>query len=155
MKSFENGVLVCEDGGVYDNVEYVGFATGQKRADLYGNAKGVFVPTKYIEPFGAVAVEAQMAGTPAITTDFGAFVETVEHGKTGFRCSTLNEFVHAARSVSELDPHYIHQRAVSLYGLTNVRWQYETYFNRLADLWDSGWYKLHDEPDERWLRGYA
>jgi hypothetical protein len=53
-------------------VEYAGFATSQKRADLYGNAKDVFL-SKYIEPFGAVAIEAQMAGTPAITTDFGAF----------------------------------------------------------------------------------
>ena len=90
MKSYENNRLVCEDGGVYDNVEYVGFATGQKRADLYGKARAVFVPTTYVEPFGAVAIEAQMAGTPAITTDFGAFTETVEHGVTGFRCHTLD-----------------------------------------------------------------
>jgi hypothetical protein len=58
-------VLLCEDGDVYEGVEHVGFATGQKRADLFGNAKAVFVPTTYIEPFGAVAIEAQMAGTPA------------------------------------------------------------------------------------------
>jgi glycosyltransferase involved in cell wall biosynthesis len=149
------GRLICEDGGVYDNVEYVGFATGQKRADLFGNAKGVFVPTKYLEPFGAVAIEAQMAGTPAITTDFGAFTETVEHGKTGFRCSTLNEFVYAAKSIDSPDPQYIHDRAVKLYGMDNVRWQYQTYFERLYDLWHGGWYSLHDKADERWLRGYT
>ena len=42
----------CADGEVYegDNLEYVGFATGVKRARLYQNAIATFVPTTYIEP---------------------------------------------------------------------------------------------------------
>ena len=96
----EGNRIHCADGEVYegDNLEYVGFATGAKRAALYQNAIATFVPTTYIEPFGAVAIESQMAGTPAITTDFGAFPETVEHGKTGFRCHTLDHFLFAARN---------------------------------------------------------
>ena len=127
------GTLICEDGGVYQGVEYVGFATGQKRADLFSNAKGVFVPTTYIEPFGAVAIEAQMAGTPAITTDFGAFTETVEHGVTGFRCHTLDHFVWAAKNVDRLAPYQIHQRAVANYSMNAVRWKYQEYFSMLSD----------------------
>ncbi len=148
--------LLCEDGQYYqyDNMEFVGFATGKKRADLFSKAKAVFVPTVYIEPFGAVAIEAQMAGTPAITTDFGAFPETVEHGRTGFRCHTLNEFVTAACNVSNLNPYYIHKRAVNMYSMDKVRWRYQTYFQQLLDLWDNGWYALHQEIDEFWLKGY-
>ncbi len=155
MKSFEGGTLVCDDGNVYPGVEYVGFADVAKRAQLMSNAKGVFVPTTYIEPFGGVAVEAQFAGTPAITTDFGAFPETVEQGKTGFRCHTLDEFVHAANNVTSLSPLYIHQRAVAKYSMDVVRYQYETYFKRLGDLRGEGWYARHDQVDQRWLRGYA
>lgn len=152
MRSYENGILTCEDGGVYEGVEYVGFATGQKRADLFSNAKGVFVPTTYIEPFGAVAIEAQMAGTPAITTDFGAFTETVEHGKTGYRCHTLDHFVWAAKNIHKLDPKYIHDRAVANYSMDSVRWKYQEYFEMLTDLWGQGWNEIHEERTQLdWL----
>ena len=152
----EGNRIYCADGEVYegDNLEYVGFATGQKRASLYQNAIATFVPTTYIEPFGAVAIESQMAGTPAITTDFGAFPETVEHGKTGFRCHSLNEFLQAAKHAPLLDRYHIHDRAVSRYAMDSVRWQYETYFKRLQDLWGEGWYTLRPESDAHWLAGY-
>lgn len=144
--------IECEDGGTYKG-EYVGCVTGTEKTKLMGKAKGVFVPTQYVEPFGGVAVEAQLCGTAVVTTDFGAFSETVEHGRTGFRCHTLNEFVHAANHVSSLDPKYIRERAVRLYSMDNVRWQYETYFQRLQDLHKTGWYELHTNPNEKWLRG--
>jgi glycosyltransferase involved in cell wall biosynthesis len=152
----EGNRIYCSDGEVYegDNLEYVGFATGNKRASLYQNAIATFVATTYIEPFGAVAIESQMAGTPAITTDFGAFPETVEQGKTGFRCHTLNEFVQAAKAAPSLDPVYIHNRSVALYSMESVKWRYQTYFENLLDLRDQGWYTLHDEPDQHWLSGY-
>jgi len=157
VEQIEGGQRIhCADGEVYEgNLEYVGFATGDKRAKLYGGAIATFVPTIYLGPFEAVAVESQMAGTPAITTDFGAFPETVEHGKTGFRCHTLNEFVWAAKEAPKLSPYYIHQRAVSLYSMEAVRWKYESYFKRLQDLWGEGWYAQHDTPDAHWLRGYS
>lgn len=152
----EGNRIYCTDGEVYEgsNLEYVGFAAGEKRARLYQKAIATFVPTTYIEPFGAVALESQMAGTPAITTDFGAFPETVEHGKTGFRCHTLNEFVWAAQNAPALNPFYIRERAVARYSMDVVRWQYQTYFERLADLWGKGWYAIHKDADEHWLRGY-
>lgn len=152
----EGNKIFCSDGEVYqgDNLEYVGFATGDKRAQLYQKAIATFVPTTYCEPFGAVAIESQMAGTPAITTDFGAFPETVEHGKSGFRCHTLNEFIWAAKMAPTLNPLYIHERAVSRYSMDVIKWQYQTYFERLHDLWDRGWYAVHEQPDQRWLRGY-
>ena len=142
----------CADGEVYEgNIQYVGCVGGAERARLYQNARATFVPTTYIEPFGGTNVESQFTGTPAITTDFGAFPETVEHGKTGFRCRTMNEFVWAAKNVHTLDPRYIHERAVAKYAMDNVKWQYETYFNQLMDLWGDGWYAAHDRPDNHWL----
>ena len=130
-------------------------STGSKRTDLYGKAIATFVPTTYIEPFGAVAIESQMAGTPAITTNSGAFPETVEHGRTGFRCRTLDHFLFAAQEAPKLDPQYIHRRAVANYSMNCVRWMYQEYFQMLTDLWGRGWYTRAESDSARLVdKGY-
>jgi glycosyltransferase involved in cell wall biosynthesis len=85
-------------------------------------------------PLRAVAIEAQMAGTPAITTDWGAFTETVEHGVTGFRCRTLDHLVWPAKNVGRLWPYVVHQRAASRNSMDAVKYKYEEYFAMLTDL---------------------
>jgi glycosyltransferase involved in cell wall biosynthesis len=118
-------------------------------------AKAVFVPTLYIEPFGGVNVEAMFCGTPAITTDFGGFTETVQHGKTGYRCHTMDDFVWAAKNVDRLDPYYIRDYAVNNYSMDRVSLMYDEYFSKLMDLYRNGWYELHPERTELdWLRRY-
>ena len=51
-------------------------------AHVLGDCVAVLCLTSYLEPFGCVAVEAQLCGTPVISTDFGGMVETVEQFKT-------------------------------------------------------------------------
>ena len=69
----EPGRIVTTEGHCYEgaHLQYVGFADVARRAELMGNARAVFVPTLYLEPFGGVNVEAQLCGTPVITTDWG------------------------------------------------------------------------------------
>jgi glycosyltransferase involved in cell wall biosynthesis len=105
-----------------------------------GNAIATFVPTLYLEPFGNVNIESQACGTPVITTDWGAFTETVVEGVTGFRCRSVEEFILATQNVKNLDRKAIRDRAVSLYSVDVIAKQYEKYFNRLMTLWGDGWY---------------
>lgn len=120
--------------------QHVGVVGPEARGKLMAGAAAVFVPTLYIEPFGGVAVEAMLCGTPVITTDWGAFTETVVRGVSGFRCRTLREFVSAAKLVNTLDPHKIRDYAMKRYTLDVVGKQYERYFTRLGTLWGEGWY---------------
>lgn len=121
--------------------EYVGVVGPEERGRLMAGARAVFVPTIYVEPFGNVNIEAQACGTPVITTDWGAFTETVVHGVTGFRCRTFGEFKRAAVDVQYLDPHVIRERVVNKYSLWTISRKYEEYFTRLLHLWDDGWYE--------------
>lgn len=124
-------------------LEYLGPVTGQQRLDLYQNALATFVPTTYCEPFGMAVIESAFCGTPAITTDFGAFPETVEHGKTGFRCRTFDQFIRAAKNVQYLDPEYIRDFAIKNWSIDVVKYKYQDYFNTLLDLWGQGWNTIH------------
>lgn len=120
--------------------EIVGAVDWQTRNQLMSKARALIVPTTYLEPFNAAAVEAQMCGTPVISTDCGGFTETVEQGSTGFRCSYLGEFVRAMDNVETLSRTYIRMRATKKYSMWELRYDYQRYFDRLSLLWTKeGW----------------
>lgn len=124
-----------------DRLEYIGHLTGKDRANVYGKAKAIIAPTSFIEPFCGVVVEAQLCGTPAITSHFGAFQETIEHSKTGYRCHTLGDFIDAIDRVTKLDRMYIAKRAHSLYTYEPCGKKYDAIFQQLFDLHNNGgWY---------------
>lgn len=118
--------------------EYLGALSMEDRNEWMSRASVLIAPTTYIEPFGSTAVEAQMAGTPVVATDFGGFVETVEHGKTGYRCNYLGEFAKGISAAMHLDNHYVRDRAVANYSITALAPRYQAYFERLLTLWDRG-----------------
>ncbi|WP_088347781.1 MULTISPECIES: glycosyltransferase [Rhodomicrobium] len=122
--------------------EYVGVVGPEERGRLMAGAQAVWVPTIYIEPFGNVAVEAQLCGTPVICTPWGAMTETVEDGVTGFHCHLLREFMAAAEDARGLDRHAIRDRAVRLYSTDAVAQKYQKHFERLATVWGNGWYTV-------------
>ena len=130
------------------NCEFIGYVEPEQRADWLGRAKAVFVPTLYLESFGGVNVEAQLCGTPVITTNFGVFLETLWHGVTGFRCDTLQDFVNAAKNVDRLDPKMIRKWA-ERYLMYNLKGEYQKWFEDLHQLYLStresnikGWHHL-------------
>jgi glycosyltransferase involved in cell wall biosynthesis len=109
----------------------------KERNDLVIGAEALLLPTLYREPFGGAAVEAQMLGTPAITTDHAAFAETIWHGVTGYRCGTLRCFVEAAKQAHLLDRDVIASRAKKVHNCDVVQYQYEDYFQDVLNLWDA------------------
>jgi glycosyltransferase involved in cell wall biosynthesis len=117
------------------NVEYVGYADIKTREKLMQNAKAVFYPTLYLEPFGGVVVEAGLCGTPVITTNFGAFPELVEQGVTGYRCDMFKDFKKAVEDIDKIKPMDCRKHAEP-YLMQNVAPLYSKWFNDLQELYE-------------------
>jgi glycosyltransferase involved in cell wall biosynthesis len=151
------------------NIVYQGPIHGTARSDFLGNALAVLMPTRYIEPFGGVTVEAQLCGTPVLGSTWGSFTETIQNGKTGYRCHTIGDYLAGLEAIEngKLDRTTIRKHAVATYDYRVIAHQYDAVFTQLADLTGNGWYttqspqKIHtvtsavdynlpDSPKTKW-----
>ena len=78
--------------------------SAEQRNLLMKKATALLGPTYYVEPFGNMVIEANLCGTPVITTDWGGFTETVVNGKTGFRIRDFKQMLDAMDKVKYLKP---------------------------------------------------
>jgi FkbM family methyltransferase len=127
------------------NIQYKPPIHGKERSDYLGSCIAVLCPSKFLEPFCGVAVEAQLCGTPVICSDWGGTTETVEQWKTGVRCHTIAEYCHGIQKAldGEFDRAYIRDRAVSLYDMYKLAANYEHVFKTVLDVTTpgkKGWY---------------
>lgn len=87
-----------------DHVEVFGVANAEQRKQLMKNAKCLLGLTYYVEPFGNMIIEANLSGTPVITTDWGAFPEIVLEGDTGYRVRDFKSLLKAMENINKIDP---------------------------------------------------
>lgn len=113
-----------------------------ERRELLAGARGVFTPSLYTEPFGMIAVEALLSGTPVIATPFGGFSDIVTP-ESGFLCNTLQDFVDATTLVDQLDPAEVYDRGLE-FSYDSVAPQYQRWFDDLQGLYGAGWDALKE-----------
>lgn len=126
------------------NVAYVPPLQGSERAAYLGDCAAVVALSGFVEPFNGVSAEAQLCGTPVVSTAHGAFLTNVEHGKTGVHTHTLHDVVEGIRmaQAGKFDRTYIRKRAESLWSYAAVAKKYDYAFACLIDVHlGAGWYQ--------------
>lgn len=123
------------------NIEYHPPVHGRARSALLGRAMCVLMPTRFIEPFGGVTIEANLCGSPVLGTACGSFTETIVEGKTGYRCQTLGDLLAALEKV---EAGAISRAACRAHGETYDMYRlaprYHNALMQIHDLWQAGWY---------------
>lgn len=127
------------------NIVYKPPIHGKDRSDFLGSCDAILCPSEYIEPFCGVSVEAQLCGTPVISTDYGAFADNIEQFKTGLRCHTLADYGYGIQMALDgrFDRKYIRERAVNKYDMYKLADNYDYTFKSILDVHTpgiNGWY---------------
>lgn len=115
------------------HVTCFGVANVDQRRALMRDAKAIIGPTYYVEPFGNMVAEGYFSGTPAITTDWGGFTETVVQGVTGYRCREMKDFVDALKNIWRIDPAVCRDWAWSNYEESVVHKKLDEYFRKILE----------------------
>ncbi len=154
--------ILCGQGDpsqylVLPNIKYKEPIEGIERSEYLESLNVLLAPTFYVEPFCGVNVEAQLCGTPVISNDCGAFVETIENFKTGILAHTLEDFCQSIQMALDgyFDRKYISDRARKLYDMNNIAYKYEYAFKNILEVYNgnNGWYSSNSylsllEPDK-------
>lgn len=84
------------------HVEFIGEIGEGEKNEFLGRARALLFPIDWPEPFGLVMIEALAAGTPVIAFDRGSVPEVIDHGRSGFVVTSIEEAVEAVDQVSTL-----------------------------------------------------
>ena len=84
-------------------VRYVGKVGGERKVALLAEARCLWVPAQWDEPFGLTSIEALASGTPVLGTRRGALPEIVTP-ETGACGDTLEELIALIPRVARCDP---------------------------------------------------
>lgn len=144
------GVRLVMTGGVYDQgyfdervapriaaaggaVTYLGPVDRERLWELMAGARAVLCPSRWDEPFGLVACEAQLAGAPVVGYARGGLREVVASGETGWLVSPddLDAAARAIHDVDRFDRAHCRERAARLFDLPAMLDAYEALYQEM------------------------
>jgi len=100
---------------LHDGVEVFEDVPHPVKADLLARAQAMIFPIRWPEPFGLVMAEALASGTPVVACPYGAAIELVEDGVTGFLRDDLQDLVDAVRDAPRCEADQCRRRVENLF----------------------------------------
>jgi len=128
VEYFEKDIKPHIDG---KQIEYGGEADHTQKNELIGGAVATLFPITWREPFGLVMVESMAAGTPVIAMELGSASEVIAHGKTGFLCHNIDEFVEAIDKAAQLNRHACREHVLQHFSVQRMTDGYEAVYQQI------------------------
>jgi glycosyltransferase involved in cell wall biosynthesis len=113
--------------------EFVGELPPNERDALLAGSLATLMLGAWPEPFGLVAVESMVAGTPVIGRRAGGLTETIRHGETGFLVDDLLEAKTAVERAATLDRLAIRKYALETFSPSVMVERYEAVYRALIE----------------------
>jgi len=76
--------------GIAKYVEFISASIPNEDMPHVYSSCDIYVQPSIIEPYGIAVLEAMACGKPVVGTNVGGMIDTIEHGKTGFRAKPAN-----------------------------------------------------------------
>lgn len=108
----------------------VGFA---RKRRLLAAARCVVIPSLVPETASLVAMEALACGTPVVAFPAGALAEIVEHGRTGFLVTDVDEMAAAIEAARSLRPEHCREAAWHRFRASRTAARYLAVYQSLVD----------------------
>ena len=115
-----------------DHVELLGPLEPEARAFEMGRCKANLSYSRYIEMFGYVPLEVNAMCRPSITSDQGAFAETIQDGVNGFRVHGIDGIVQAMQKIDTIDPAMCRAHVENNFSYDALAPRYHAYFQWIA-----------------------
>jgi glycosyltransferase involved in cell wall biosynthesis len=117
--------------GVHEHGE----ANHEQKVALLRGARALVCPIEWEEPFGLVAIEAMLCGTPVVAYARGSFPEIIDENVTGFLAPSGNvgALVNAVRAVGNFDRERCARHARERFSTATMTDAYEALYKRAIE----------------------
>jgi glycosyltransferase involved in cell wall biosynthesis len=125
--------------GIQSSIDFLGDLKNEEVIQKMEQSNIVLVPSRAIEGFGIVAIEAALREVLVIASDVGGLSYTVEDKKSGFLVPAENPVAMAMKAIEILkDPDYFDEmrkyariRALDLFSMDSFKTSLERYYRKL------------------------
>ncbi len=122
-----------------DNIEFVGYLSGDKLKQTIKECKFIIVPSEWYENNPMTIIEASAAGIPTIGATIGGIPEIVIEGKTGylFTPKSIEELTSAIMRAEALTPERYAEMSSACRAMAAEKFSEESTYSKIMNLYSS------------------
>jgi glycosyltransferase involved in cell wall biosynthesis len=118
LKVIGDGPMRSRLSKAFPDVQFLGWSSRERMADLLADARALVMPSRYPEPYGLVAAEASQSGLPIVLSASAFLAQEVVDKGIGFSCNTqdadaLSALLARVDGMSAVEIRAMSQRAFS------------------------------------------